>query len=210
MPNQVLQAILSALTTDGFGLIFFFVFTVIIFLFVLELILLKVCPDTVKRARVIFLSIYLLNFLILVSASLIDTTFYTLDKTAICITAFGVEVLCFSPLTVKKKTVEITQNQKKLVNALDEKIQTADQPVPETTKDLEQTEDLDEEINFSHVLSVLDRLKFYPLNQTEKKQMMDLSLSVKNAKNGGVNFSLRREINEKLSDLLKIMSKYNV
>ena len=210
MPNQVLQTILSALTEDGFGLIFFLVFVAIIFLFILQLILIKVCPDAVKRTRVIFLSLYLLNFLVLVSISLIDTTFYTLDKTAICFVTFGVETACFSLLLVKKKPIKITENQKKLVNALDEKIEKVEQvSIEEKTDDVTGEEECGE-INFSHVLSVLDRLKFYPLNQTEKKQMMELSFAVNKAKGGTVSFGLRNEINEKLSDLLKIMSKYNV
>lgn len=210
MPNQVLQAILSALTEDGFGLIFFCVFVAIIFLFILQLILIKVCPDGIKRTRIIFLSLYLLNFLVLVSISLIDTTFYTLDKTAICFVTFGVETACFSLLLVKKKPIKITENQKKLVNALDEKIEKTENEFREENPIDIAGEDASEEINFSHVLSVLDRLKFYPLNQTEKKQMMELSFAVNKAKGGTISFGLRNEINEKLSDLLKIMSKYNV
>lgn len=210
MPNQLLQAILSALTEDGFGLIFFYVLIATIFLFILEIILLKIRPDGTKRLRVIFLSLYLLNLILLISISLVDTSFYTLDKTAICFTAFGVMVVCFSPLLVKKKPIKITENQKKLVNALDEKIEKDREVFNEEKTEDQNAHEGSEDINFSHVLSVLDRLKLYPLNQTEKKQMNELSFAVNKAKGGSVSFSLRAEINEKLGDLLKIMSKYNV
>lgn len=66
------------------------------------------------------------------------------------------------------------------------------------------------EIDFSHVKSVLERLSCYELSPEDEKQISALKQALYKAENYGYGKNERIEINDGLSGLLKIMSRYGV
>lgn len=66
------------------------------------------------------------------------------------------------------------------------------------------------DVDFSHVKNIIERLKYYNLNSSEKKQIKDLLSDVREAEYGNDTEEKKNAINEGLGGLLKIMSKYHV
>ena len=64
--------------------------------------------------------------------------------------------------------------------------------------------------NFSHVKKVMERLQYFPLTTTDKRQVSDLQVTINMAERGDIIPDLKNKINDGLSVLLKIMSKYGV
>ncbi|MDY6367269.1 MAG: hypothetical protein SPL13_01965 [Clostridia bacterium] len=77
--------------------------------------------------------------------------------------------------------------------------QSSDEHVKETTQ-----------IDFTHVKNVIERLSHYDVNPTEKKRIEDLKDVLLYAENRKITLSEKEKINDGLSFLLKIMSKYGV
>jgi len=75
----------------------------------------------------------------------------------------------------------------------------------ETSKKAEETE-----LDFSHVKSVLKRMEYYSLSQSDKRQIKELETAVFQAENGELTPLLKSKINDGLGALLKIMSKYGI
>jgi hypothetical protein len=76
---------------------------------------------------------------------------------------------------------------------------------------LEQKEDRKgEEIDFSHVKSVLRKLDYYPLKEQDKRSAKQLENAINQAQENGLDESLKQTINDGLGQLLKLMSKYAV
>ncbi len=66
------------------------------------------------------------------------------------------------------------------------------------------------EIDFSHVKSVLNKLEYYPLKEQDKKQAKDLENAIITAEQNQITPELKEKINDGLGALLKIMSKYAI
>lgn len=83
--------------------------------------------------------------------------------------------------------------------------------VMETKKSNEQeSENQKESLNFSHVKNILKKLSNYSLNQTEKRQVEELSESMYFLENGQETKETKDKLNDGLNSLLKIMAKYSV
>ena len=67
-----------------------------------------------------------------------------------------------------------------------------------------------QEIDFSHVKNVIERMAFYNLSPTDKRQIRELKESVYNAETEGFTQEKKETINDGLSELLRIMSKHGV
>ncbi len=67
-----------------------------------------------------------------------------------------------------------------------------------------------DEIDFSHVKSILARLEYYPLKEQDKKSAKELEKAILEAEEKGLDKGLKQTINEGLGALLKIMAKYAV
>lgn len=65
-------------------------------------------------------------------------------------------------------------------------------------------------VDFTHVKNVLNRLEYLNLSPTEKKQIRNIKETVYFAEKEGAEYLDKRKINDGLSDLLKIMSRYGV
>ena len=83
-------------------------------------------------------------------------------------------------------------------------------PITKLTSEVQDDESTNDEIDFSHVKSILSRLNYYPLKEQDKKTAKDLEQAIYSAEQNGLNIQLKENINDGLSALLKIMSKYAV
>ena len=84
------------------------------------------------------------------------------------------------------------------------KLKTISQPKIE--KDNQEGIDLD----FTHVKSVIDKLDYYSLSQSDRRIVNDLELNLLHAEKGDIYPDTKSKINDGLGALLKIMSKYGV
>lgn len=64
--------------------------------------------------------------------------------------------------------------------------------------------------DFSHVKSVLERLNYFPLSPSEKKQAKELEITVRRIETGENTPELKNRVNDGLGALLKIMAKHGV
>ncbi len=64
--------------------------------------------------------------------------------------------------------------------------------------------------DFTHVKNVIERLGYFPLTPSDKKQVNELQITIERAELGEEFPDLKNKINDGLSSLLKIMSKYGV
>lgn len=64
--------------------------------------------------------------------------------------------------------------------------------------------------DFSHVKNIIDRLEYFSLSATDRKQVNDLELVINKTENGENSVELKNKVNDGLGALLKIMSKYGV
>ena len=67
-----------------------------------------------------------------------------------------------------------------------------------------------QELDFSHVKRIINKLEYYSINNQERKQAKELMQAVELAESKGQTPELKEKINEGLGALLKIMSKYAV
>ena len=66
------------------------------------------------------------------------------------------------------------------------------------------------DVDFSHVKSILERLDYYSLSNQDKRTVCELESLLVQAERGDGSRELKEKINDGLSSLLKIMSKYGV
>ena len=67
-----------------------------------------------------------------------------------------------------------------------------------------------DDLDFSHVKSVLSRLEYYSLTPADKRLMKELESSLLTAERQEITPKLKEKINDGLGALLKIMSKYGI
>lgn len=65
-------------------------------------------------------------------------------------------------------------------------------------------------VDFEHVKKVIDKLQYYGLSPSDKKQVQDLTFALNDAERQGFSPLVKSKINEGLGALLKIMSKHGV
>jgi hypothetical protein len=64
--------------------------------------------------------------------------------------------------------------------------------------------------DFTHVNNVIERLNQFQLTPFDKKQVKELEINIATLKREGNNPEIKSKLNDGLSALLKIMSKYGV
>ena len=137
----------------------------------------------------------------------------------------AVSLLLFIPYVLIPKKKEIRYNaQKEFIRYIDGEIKKEKEKGEETVKRDRQTAPAvrfkveperqktasSPEVDFTHVKNVIDRLSYYDLSPSDKKQIKNLSETVALAENYGYSVELKEKINDGLGMLLKIMSKYKV
>ncbi len=102
----------------------------------------------------------------------------------------------------------LSQNQEKSTQSLENKSKEIRSEVirPSLVKQNEIKDDID----FSHVKTVLKKLDFYPLKEQDKKSAKELERAIIEAEENGLDQRLKQSINDGLGQLLKLMSKYAV
>lgn len=211
MVDQIINGIVSALSKVGagffFGLSIFIIFLLgVVFLFS-------------KRRKVIkYIFVFLTVFLFTLAVFLIEQKFTWTIKSSMLILILT-EFLFFLSFGFKKEEKEDKKciSPTQFIKTLEDKIQT------EKIKDDFECDTIDvgvplgkenpeikEGVNFTHVLNVIEKLNYFNLSREEKLQTNELKSMCLNYKPDGDGAEFRRKINDKLSFLLKIMSKYNV
>ncbi len=176
-------------------------------------------------------------FLFSISLGQISFSYFSYEVTiypfiyAFILLSFG--VLLFIPtflLSKKSNKIKVIPEQKKFIDFLDKKIEleksssseksfnmveeTISKPplgAVEILKAVEQKSAKNkEEINFSHVKNIIQKLDSINLSNADIRQVKDLKTNVYLAENGGIDRELKEKINDGLGALLKIMAKYGV
>lgn len=137
----------------------------------------------------------------------------------------GVSAIAIIPtFTISTRTFKVTEKQRNLVKFIDREIKQAskkqnfsvdeDIDFNRETIQLQPEEDetklSDYELDFQHVKSVISRLDYFGLKESDKKQVKELELALLSAENGDFGLDVKSKINDGLGALLKIMSKYGV
>lgn len=95
------------------------------------------------------------------------------------------------------KTINKTLPSEKVVSAI-------------KVKPIEKRENEENILNVSHIKGIINKLNCFSLLPQEKKQVNDLTVSIKKYEDGLKDFSTKSEINEGLNALLKIMARYSI
>jgi hypothetical protein len=119
---------------------------------------------------------------------------------------------------IRVKVFKITEKQKSLVKFIDQEIKfaTDNQATPDiqttfnTEKPQKEKTASDYELDFQHVKSVINRLDYFGLKESDKKQVKELENALLLAEKGYFGQETKEKINDGLGALLKIMSKYGV
>lgn len=210
MVDKVINGIISALSFLSAGLFLlviegiFLVFGIIYFF-------------KKNKHRILLFSVrFSFLFLLLLSVLLTEKSHGITDKIAIMV-LFLAQFLFFLSFGVKsgdkqdKKDYIATH----FVKDLEEKIEEEKIIAKEKTNDCLDDDRLNqpvikEDVNFTHVLNVIEKLNYFNLNREEKIHTNELKRMCIDFASGKDESITKREINEKLSHLLRIMSKYNV
>jgi hypothetical protein len=107
-------------------------------------------------------------------------------------------------------SIERKQKDEELIDLIDKEIEEKEPFCVVEKRVVEEREEPKKEVDFLHVKNVLERLEYFNLSPTEKKQVKSLKESVYIAEREGITKDNRQKINDGLSDLLKIMSRYGV
>lgn len=134
----------------------------------------------------------------------------------------GFSVLTFIPvLYVRVKSFKVTEKQRDLVKFIDRNILDQNSTCIQDTYCINSCENLvgkeeirssasDFEVDFQHVKSVIARLDYFGLKESDKKQVKELENALAIAERGEFNQQVKLKINDGLGALLKIMSKYGI
>ena len=167
-----------------------------------------------KQKRLLLIATQLIPLFMGISVSINNSYFLSAYLILLCFDIFSITVnLCLPQKKVKK-----THEQKELIKYIDEQIHQPEQPTLKpildriilTKNPIEQTKQEQPEVDFSHVGGILERLEIFPLSANEKKQVNNLRATLLQAQNGQKDLEVKQRLNDGLSDLLKIMSKYSV
>ena len=209
MIDSFVKDVISTLSTIGAGLFFVCSVGILVVVGVGVGVLKSKNVWGVKKRRVFLFVVWSTLLFIDVGIFLIDSAFSWMQKTMLLLFFLAIYIFFnLFNLPEENSDVVVTDNHKKLIEKTDEIIYS---PKREEESPISQEDDkTNEEINFSHVLSVLEKLKHYNLNKEERAQMNELKFMCADKEVHAQPERFRTDINEKLSALLKIMSKYNV
>ena len=126
------------------------------------------------------------------------------------LTVETVVLALFTKLIAEGKAVK--KEEKELVKYIDDRIneERKSRDIEERIVASEQKSPPQSEIDFTHVKNVIGRLNDFDLTVADRKQIDKLKEVLYAAENFGVTAERKSRINDGLSGLLKIMSKYGV
>lgn len=128
---------------------------------------------------------------------------------------FMLSALCFS---IRVRYKKVKENEKKFISYIDSKIKEGEtyqkstqikyEPKLERRTLIEEDKAMD--INYSHVRNILERLSYYSLKESDRKQARELEFALNECERGNDSPLMRSKVNDGISALLKIMAKYGV
>lgn len=197
----------------GAGGLFLISAGAIVLMFIVQTLICSLCSGYGFRRRACFL-LYVCGICVLQYA--IESQ---MQSAGFVIFSLGLGLaLCSVLMLLPKRAVKTTSEQIELARFLD-RLATA--PVSEVnrartfngniyTEQESAPKPSDDEVDFSHVKSVLSRLSYYSLTPSDKKQVNDLESALNEAEYGKISPMVKSRINDGLGALLKIMSKYGI
>lgn len=213
---NALKSVLSFFSAEkNLNALFVFILVASVVLFVTSLTLSFTVSWFSKQKRVWVAVLYLMSLGVGISVSVFNTYFLIGYVFVFCFDLFSVTVI----MSLPEKSLRVTKEQKELVEFIDSEIQKENsqsviKPILDkiivSSPQEEQPKPEKPDIDFSHVGGILERLDYFPLSPCDKKQVNSLRASLLEAQNGKIDLDTKRRINDGLSDLLKIMSKYGV
>lgn len=213
---NALKSVLSFFSAEkNLNALFVFILVASVVLFVTSLTLSFTVSWFSKQKRVWVAVLYLMALGVGISVSVFNTYFLIGYVFVFCFDLFSVTVI----MSLPEKSLRVTKEQKELVEFIDSEIQKENsqsviKPILDkiivSSPQEEQAKPEKPDIDFSHVGGILERLDYFPLSPFDKKQVNSLRASLLEAQNGKIDLDTKRRINDGLSDLLKIMSKYGV
>ncbi len=179
--------------------------------------------NRVKRAWFLFL---LFGIYFLERALIVDTAVQTYSVLTL---SLGLISYAFI-FMVRVRKPKATKEQKELARLIDKHVNRTktekdlnlndfkinDQYFTDDTLKKDSLDDLNAQtgreydVDFEHVKTVIDKLEYYGLSSSDKKQVQDLSNALNFAEKNGFSPLVKSKINDGLGALLKIMSKYGV
>ncbi len=177
-------------------------------------------------------SVALINLSIILTMASVDNIFISLSFPVFLV---ALTVLIYLPISFfDERVIVITDKERELVRAIDksmeeegdgeensfargnEFLERVEKALEEkkveriAVKKVKEDVSVKEELNFEHVKNVLERLNYFNLSPSDKKTVSELKSLLFLAENSGVTKEFKSKINDGLSSLLKIMSKYSV
>ncbi len=222
MKANIYKSVREFLSSADPSLIFIVACAVTLVVTVIECVLAKL--GKLNRAKIFVhltflggLSFILLS-LFLINANLISVT----EKSFMLIAFAGLSLLSFIPIKLIGNKILIKGEQIDLARLIDgeyrrslSKSEPKDNTEPEKltpshAEVVKETVKPEEEIDFTHVKNVIERLNYYDLGASDKRVVSELTYNVSLAERGEYTPDLKSKINDGLGSLLKIMSKYGV
>lgn len=188
-----------------------------------------------RRRKSIFLiegfSVALVNLSVLLTVANTDNIFLSL---AFPVFLVALTILIYLPVSFfDERLIVITDKERDFVRAIDKSMEEAKRTEEDFARGNEFLERVEkaleekkverlavkrgneetegkEELNFEHVKNVLERLNYFNLSPSDKKTVSELKSLLFLAESSGVTKEFKSKINDGLSSLLKIMSKYSV
>lgn len=230
-----ISGLINALTLDG---VFFITFGISLIL-ITTFIILRIIKKDLKK-NFICLLYYITVFPLAVLFSAVALTAEVPFNVFVFYISLllTMDVLAIVPIILYKENkdkeneqITVKKEEKELIDFIDQEIEKQnvskiDEPniplqksnvkpiidsvISVKEKDERKNGAVENEINFSHVESVIERLNCFDLSPTDRRQIENLKDEVSFVKKAGLTREGRAKINDGLSTLLKIMSKYGV
>ncbi len=216
------------LKESGIFIVFICIETI---MFVINLILSLTKKEYSLTSRLYFLSVIIAVFILHLAVSL----FLEYNAFLLFVNLSFLLLITMPMLTVKKRVKVCTEKHRELARffekkAKDEQKNNNEQQFGITPKSFgeviksKEEERLEEALphknnddkqsdyglDFSHVKNVIARLDYFGISQTDKRQVRELESALLRAEKGEQGEDVKREINDGLGAILKIMSKYGI
>lgn len=112
---------------------------------------------------------------------------------------------------IRTKERKVKKEERQLINYIDGKIKEGENYSKNfETPSQKLNQEVQSDINFAHVKSVLNRLKDFSLLEADKRQAKELEYAIYECERGNNSPLIKQQISDGLGVLLKIMAKYGV
>lgn len=150
---------------------------------------------------------------------------FSVSKLSVVLVLMAVGLVGEIASTLIVKSVVVKKEEKQLIEFIDSQMEREQAPTPlnpqqpinekrervdRLSPEIRTKNQTQQEIDFTHVKNIIERISCFNLNTTDKRTVCDLMACVSEAESSGITPPLKGKINDYLGALLKIMSRYNV